>query len=148
MYRHTFRVFRDKDSGCVRFEATARRGPLKSVPIWTAFVTQYIGHRGWMRRVGAATIQFRELHPYVFCDGYKLPKGPTHKYQLTFSQPEGRHMLFRIHDQDADHIQMHETSWTCSIPSEDRWPVPDQALDQLDAGKANTPKLHDARPHD
>lgn len=88
VYRHTFRVFRDKDSGCVRFEATARRGPLKSVPIWTAFVTQYIGHRGWMRRVGAATIQFRELHPYVFCDGYKLPKGPTHKYQLTFSQPE------------------------------------------------------------
>ena len=88
-YRHAFRVFRDKDSGCVRFEATARRGPLKSVPIWTAFVTQYIPRKGWMKRVGAVTIQFRELHPYVFCDGYKLPKGQSNKYQLTFSQPEG-----------------------------------------------------------
>jgi hypothetical protein len=42
-----------------------------------------------MKRVGAATIQFRELHPYVFCEGYRLPKGPSNKYQLTFSKPEG-----------------------------------------------------------
>jgi hypothetical protein len=89
-YLHAFRVFRDEDSGCVRFEATARRGPLKTIPIWTAFVTQYIGHRKWMKRVGKATIQFGELHPYVFCDGYKLPKGVTNKYQLTFTTPEGK----------------------------------------------------------
>ncbi|KAH7077965.1 hypothetical protein BKA63DRAFT_275736 [Paraphoma chrysanthemicola] len=87
-YLHAFRVFKDEDSGCVRFEATARRGPLKTIPIWTAFVTQYIGSRGWMKRVGAATIQFRELHPYVFCEPYKLPKGPTNRYQLTFTEPE------------------------------------------------------------
>lgn len=42
-----------------------------------------------MKRIGAATVQFRELHPYVFCDGYRVPKGPTNKYQLTFSKPEG-----------------------------------------------------------
>lgn len=89
-YLHAFRVFRDEDSGCVRFEATARRGPLQTIPIWTAFVTQYIGHRNWMKRVGKATIQFGELHPYVFCEGYKLPKGPTKKYQLTFTSAEGR----------------------------------------------------------
>ena len=93
-YLHAFRIYYDTDSGCVRFEATARRGPLNTIPIWTAFVTQYIGHRGWMKRVGATTIQFRELHPYVFCDGYKVPKGPTHKYQLTFSQPEGRSLSY------------------------------------------------------
>ena len=89
-YLHAFRIFKDEDSGCVRFEATARRGPLKTIPIWTAFVTQYIGRGGWMKRVGAATVQFRDLHPYVFCDGYRLPKGPTNKYQLTFTAPAGK----------------------------------------------------------
>ncbi|KAH8732270.1 hypothetical protein GQ44DRAFT_721566 [Phaeosphaeriaceae sp. PMI808] len=87
-YLHAFRVFRDQDSGCVRMQATARRGPLKTIPIWTAFVTQYIGHKSWMKRTGAATIQFRELHPYVFCEGYKVPKGSTNKYQLTFTKSE------------------------------------------------------------
>jgi hypothetical protein len=86
---HAFRIFKDKDSGGVRFEGTARRGPLKTVPIWTAFVTQYIGQRGWMKRVGHTTIQFRELHPYVFHQGYTLPRGPSGRYQLTFTTPEG-----------------------------------------------------------
>ncbi|KAK3203388.1 hypothetical protein GRF29_112g1144737 [Pseudopithomyces chartarum] len=88
-YLHAFRIFRDADSGCVRFEATARRGQLKTIPIWTAFVTQYIGHKGWMKRVDAQTIQFRELHPYMFIDGYKLPKGSSGRYQLTFTTVKG-----------------------------------------------------------
>ncbi|KAH9872050.1 hypothetical protein J1614_006310 [Plenodomus biglobosus] len=90
-YLHAFRIFRDEDSGCVRFEVTARRGPLKTIPIWTAFVTQYIGHKGWMKRVGSSTIQFGELHPYVFCEGYRVPKGSSGRYQLTFTTPEDAH---------------------------------------------------------
>ncbi|KAI8936850.1 hypothetical protein NX059_006087 [Plenodomus lindquistii] len=93
-YLHAFRIFRDEDSGCIRFEVTARRGPLKAIPIWTAFVTQYVGHKGWMKRVGPSTIQFGELHPYVFCDGYRVPKGPTGRYQLTFTTPEGTALRF------------------------------------------------------
>ena len=89
LYLHAFRIFRDTDSGCVRFEATPRRGPLKTTPIWTAFVTQFVGHKGWMKRVGAQTIQFRELHPYMFTHGYKLPKGPSGRYQLTFTTSKG-----------------------------------------------------------
>lgn len=42
-----------------------------------------------MKRVGNATLQFGELHPYVFTEGYRLPKGPTGRYQLTFTTPEG-----------------------------------------------------------
>jgi hypothetical protein len=42
-----------------------------------------------MKRVGNATIEFRELHPYVFCDGYRVPKGPKNRYQLTFTTPDG-----------------------------------------------------------
>jgi hypothetical protein len=88
-YLHAFRIFRDKDSGGVRFEATPRRGPMKTIPIWTAFVTQYIGKRNWMKRVGNSTIAFRELHPYMFCEGYRLPKGNSGRYQLTFTTPQG-----------------------------------------------------------
>ncbi|KAH6616748.1 hypothetical protein C7974DRAFT_51499 [Boeremia exigua] len=87
-FLHHLRVYRDTDSGVVRFEATPRRGPLKAVPIWTAFVTQFVGDRSWMKRVGSTTVVFRQLHPYVFCEGYKLPKGPSGRYQLSFSAPE------------------------------------------------------------
>jgi hypothetical protein len=87
-YLHAFRIFRDRDSGCVRFEATARRGQMKTIPIWTAFVTQYIGQRSWFKRVGSSTVQLRELHPYVFCPNYTPPKGPSGRYQLTFTSPE------------------------------------------------------------
>ncbi|RMZ71613.1 hypothetical protein GMOD_00006747 [Pyrenophora seminiperda CCB06] len=88
-YKHAFRVYYDYDSGCVRFEATARRGPMKSIPIWTAFVTQYIGRRDWMKRITPDTIEFQKLHPYVFCDSYRVPKNAKGKYQLTFTLPEG-----------------------------------------------------------
>lgn len=88
-YLHAFRIYFDEDSGCVRFEATARRGPMNTTPIWTAFVTQYIGRRDWMKRVSPDTIQFEKLHPYMFCDSYRLPKGPSGKYRLTFTTPEG-----------------------------------------------------------
>jgi len=87
-YLHVFRVKYDTDSGCVRFEATARRGPMKDIPIWTAFVTPYVGRSDWMKRVGPETIQFEKLHPYVFSDSYRLPKGPTGKYRLSFTSPE------------------------------------------------------------
>ncbi|CAN9084151.1 unnamed protein product [Alternaria alternata] len=87
-YLHAFRIYYDTDSGCVRFEATARRGPLNTIPIWTAFVTQYVGRSDWMKRVGPDTIQFEKLHPYVFSDGYRLPKGSTGKYRLTFTSSE------------------------------------------------------------
>jgi hypothetical protein len=88
-FLHAFRIYVDHDSGCVRFEATARRGPLKTVAIWTAFVTRYIEHKNWMQRISSSTIQFGELHPYVFCDGYRVPKSAAGKYQLTFTSAEG-----------------------------------------------------------
>lgn len=69
---------------------------MRTIPIWTAFVTQYVGHPSWMKRVGAATIQFGELRPYIFCDGYRLPKGPSGKYQLTFSTPDGMSALLAL----------------------------------------------------
>ena len=94
-FLHHFRVYRDQDSGVVRFQATPRRGPMRAIPIWTAFVTQYIGERTWMKRADPTTVVFKQLRPYVFCEGYKLPKDSNGRYQLTFSAPEG--MCLRIH---------------------------------------------------
>ena len=42
-----------------------------------------------MKRLNSCTILFRELHPYVFTDGYKVPKHPSGKYQLTFTTSKG-----------------------------------------------------------
>jgi hypothetical protein len=53
------------------------------------FCHAVIEHKNWMTRISSSTIQFGELHPYVFCDGYRVPKGPTGKYQLTFTSAEG-----------------------------------------------------------
>ncbi|KAH7045863.1 hypothetical protein B0J12DRAFT_143357 [Macrophomina phaseolina] len=83
-YLHAFRVFKDTNTGAVRFEATARRGPMQKTPIWTAFVTQYIGLKGWMRRVGPKIISLSALHPYVFCDNYLPPKGRDGHFELRF----------------------------------------------------------------
>jgi hypothetical protein len=49
-----------------------------------------------MKRVGTYTVQFRELRPYVFCDGYKVPKGPTGKYELKFSNPDGKSLIVSV----------------------------------------------------
>lgn len=63
-----------------------------------------------MKRVGSQTISFRELHPYMFTDGYKLPKGPSGRYQLTFTTPKGRSWVSCLQDvlaneqQDAKHF--------------------------------------------
>jgi hypothetical protein len=85
---------------------------MNTVPIWTAFVTQFIGQKNWMKRVGRATIQFRELRPYVFHPGYTLPRGPSGRYQLTFTSPDGTLYSFHMRkDVTADEcgFQMLET---------------------------------------
>lgn len=88
-YLHEFRIFRDKDSGGVRFEASARRGPMRQCPIWTAFVTSYIGSRSWMKRVSANIVQLRDLKPYIFCSNYTPRRGATGKFELKFTTVEG-----------------------------------------------------------
>ncbi|KAF2458013.1 hypothetical protein BDY21DRAFT_21451 [Lineolata rhizophorae] len=84
-FLHIFRVYRDRDSGAVRFETTPRRGKMKGTPIWTAFVTDKVGDRHWMKRIDSKTIQFRGLRPYVFCDNYVPPRTPSGHFQLKFT---------------------------------------------------------------
>jgi hypothetical protein len=91
-YLHALRVFRCTDSEAVRLEASARRGPMVGTPIWTAFITEYIGSRHWLRRVALNVVELSSLRPFVFCHGYQPP------------QVGGRFRLTFTHRDDADHF--------------------------------------------
>jgi hypothetical protein len=143
---YAFRIYIDHVSGCVRFEATPRRGPLKTVAIWTAFVTQYIGHKGWMTRVGTSKIQFGELHPYVFCDGYRVPKGNAGKYQLTFTSPEGTLIDLRLpfYGPNADTSDRREELPRQLLSHQD--PISSTTTKSLACPPIDTPVFHELRP--
>jgi hypothetical protein len=88
-FSHVLRVFRDTDSGAVRLEAAAQRGPRKGCPIWTAFVTRYIGSKTWIKRTSATTVQMEELRPYVFCNDYTPHVNLSGKFELQFTTSNG-----------------------------------------------------------
>ena len=88
-YLHALRILKDKDTKCVRLEASARRGPMKDTPIWTAFVTEYVGSRQWMRRYNGRVLEVSQLHPYIFCEGYQPPRNTLGHFQLRFTSQAG-----------------------------------------------------------
>lgn len=108
---HVLRIYNDRNSGGVRFEATPRKGRNVTTPIWTAFVREHLGDAAWMKKVGPCTVMFRELRPYVFCQGYSVPKAVGDKtgkgrgrYQITFTGSEGESHLFfhELEHEDED----------------------------------------------
>jgi len=70
-----------------------------------------------MKRVGNSTIQFRELHPYMFCEGYRVPKGNSGRYQLTFTTPQGLCPRTRPETFADPREQTRDLSWRSSIES-------------------------------
>lgn len=89
-FLHDLRLYRDRDSGGVRLEASASTGALKGVPVWTAFVTRYVGRKSWLRRVEPRRVLVRELRPYIFCDEYVEPRKRTGEFELRFAITQGR----------------------------------------------------------
>ncbi|KAF1995536.1 hypothetical protein P154DRAFT_343151 [Amniculicola lignicola CBS 123094] len=84
-YLHALRIFKDRDSGGVRLQSALRRGPHKDIVVWTAFITEHIGKKSWVKRTEATTVEFLHLHPYLFCKNYSLPKGSSGRFQLNFT---------------------------------------------------------------
>ena len=70
---------------------------MKGVPIWTAFVTDFIGSRTWMRLIGPNTVQLSQLRPYIFCNNY-TPSGQSNSgvFQLKFTLAKGTHALWSV----------------------------------------------------
>ncbi|KAF1814720.1 hypothetical protein P152DRAFT_391572 [Eremomyces bilateralis CBS 781.70] len=84
-FLHVLRIYRDLSTNSVRLEASPLRGKFAGKPIWTAFVTQFIGSRTWMELHGNV-VKLLDLRPYMFCDGYELPRSQSGRYILTFTE--------------------------------------------------------------
>jgi hypothetical protein len=104
-YLHALRIYRDRDSGGIRLEARARRGPFTTTPIWTAFITQLVRSQTWIKRISPKVLQLSGLYPYVFCHGYTPPRGKSGKFRLQFTSQKG---IFSF-------ITLNITSFTNSI---------------------------------
>lgn len=83
-YLHHLRILHDKVSGGVRLEASAVDGPMKGVPIWTAFITQYVGASAWLNVVGTRIVHLKDLRPYVFTSDYSAENGLRAGFELRF----------------------------------------------------------------
>ncbi|PKX92185.1 uncharacterized protein P174DRAFT_462650 [Aspergillus novofumigatus IBT 16806] len=65
-YLHALRIYRDKVSGAVRLQASVHKGEMKRAPVWTAFIAQHLGTRGWIRRPDPKVVVLRELRQTIF----------------------------------------------------------------------------------
>lgn len=85
-YEHALRLFKDRDSGAVRLQASVRRGDLKRTPVWTAFITHQIASRDWMRRPRSnpRAVYLAELQQFVFTNEYNPQLGPDGAHELRF----------------------------------------------------------------
>jgi hypothetical protein len=89
-FLHALRIYRDKDSGCIRLEARPRRGSFITIPIWTAFITKPMTKKAWIKVISTKTLQLNELHPYVFCPNYTPPTSKSGKFRLQFTTSKGK----------------------------------------------------------
>ena len=89
--RHALRLFKDRSSGVVRIEASALRGPMKDVPLWTAFLTRYAKDPDHIELQAGGVVHFAALRPppYVFLAGYEPPKNRLGEYILQFTTTDG-----------------------------------------------------------
>ncbi|KAL8736964.1 MAG: hypothetical protein Q9181_002160 [Wetmoreana brouardii] len=83
-YEHALRVFRDRDCGGIRLQASVLSGELKRKPIWTAFITTHIESQRWMRKVNSKTIHLADLQQYIFSTEYNPQSGPAGQHELRF----------------------------------------------------------------
>ena len=93
--RHALRIFRDRSSGGVRLEASAKRGAMQDVPIWTAFVTRYAEDPDWPQYEGSGMVSLAAVkpRPYVFLPRYEPARNSAGEYVLQFMTSEGESLF-------------------------------------------------------
>ena len=91
--QHALRLFRDSTSHVVRIEASAYRGSMQDVPIWTAFATKYAyaNDLAWAQYDGSGSVSLAAFKPppYVFAPQYKPPRNRRGEYVLPFITSRG-----------------------------------------------------------
>ena len=88
---HALRIWRDRTSGVFRLEACALRGPMKDVPLWTAFVTRYAVDPDHVQRESGRVVSLAALRPapYVFLSGYTPVRNEIGEYIFQFASTDG-----------------------------------------------------------
>jgi hypothetical protein len=89
-YSHALRIWRDKDSNCIRLEARPRRGKFTQTPIWLAFVTKVMLQKSWIHVINVKTLELAGLHPYVFVPNYSPPTSENANIKLQFTSSTGK----------------------------------------------------------
>lgn len=99
--RHGLRLFKDRTSGVVRIEASALRGPMSDVPLWTAFITNHADDPHWAELEAGNLVSLVALRyaPYVFLRGYEPPRRGSREYILQFDNRRGMHARYWFFDQ-------------------------------------------------
>ncbi|KAI9734505.1 MAG: hypothetical protein M1834_002105 [Cirrosporium novae-zelandiae] len=70
-FRHALRIFRDGDSQGIRLEASILEKDLLRVPVWTAFITNLVPSKTWLRKVTSKVVRLQELKVHVFSEEYE-----------------------------------------------------------------------------
>ncbi|KAL9002802.1 MAG: hypothetical protein Q9188_004287 [Gyalolechia gomerana] len=98
-FEHALRVFRDRDSGGIRLQASVLGGELKRTPVWTAFITTHIQSRQWKKEAASKIVHIADLQRYVFTNEYKPQLGPQGEHELRFIYSgDAREFMARIDD--------------------------------------------------
>jgi hypothetical protein len=92
-FLHTLRIWRDKDSNCIRLEARSRQGLYTQTPIWLAFATKVILQKSWIRVINVKTLELAELHPWVFDPNYSPPTSENANFELQFTTSRGKSIV-------------------------------------------------------
>lgn len=89
--QHALRMYKDRSSGVVRLEASAHRGHMQDVPLWTAFLTKYATDPDHvcLERDGVVSLAAVRPPPYVFLGGYEPQRNEKREYILEFTTDEG-----------------------------------------------------------
>ncbi|KAL4938194.1 hypothetical protein BDV06DRAFT_60439 [Aspergillus oleicola] len=89
-FLHALRVYRDKETGAIRLQASVHKGEMKRAPVWTAFITHLYRTPKWLRVMpDKKHIELRELPQVIFTfPEYMPPKTQRGGHLLKFTSRE------------------------------------------------------------
>ncbi|KAK2868051.1 hypothetical protein FQN49_003202 [Arthroderma sp. PD_2] len=107
-YIHALHIYVDRETRAVRLHSTVLHGELKHVPVWTAFIHQYLKKpRSWMRHVEQEVIYLTKLQPTVFInpDEYRPSITSRGEHIITFTSSDDAIMFMEAISEVAEIIR-------------------------------------------
>lgn len=82
-YEHIFKIFKDEETGVVRFQASIASGEMHNAHVWTAFITHVLYSRSWKRRAGRQ-VHLADVQLIIFAESYSAALDPVNGFVLDF----------------------------------------------------------------